>query len=72
MEPEILIDGSHSMERSQEVAEAVISAVIEKLQAKGVDLKACLLKIQMVMPGSEAEKAASQDIARATLAVLSR
>lgn len=72
VEPEILIDGTHSIERAQEVAGLVIGRVMEKLTSKKVDLEACLLKIQMVMPGSEANKADPDTIAEATISMLSR
>lgn len=72
VEPEILIEGTHSIQHSQEVASQVFSRVFESLGRKNVDLAACLLKIQMIMPGSEAEPALPQDIAKATIDTLSR
>merc|ERR1719217_1444936 len=48
----------------------VLGEVFKRLAAHGVDLKTCLLKPQMVMPGSESsEKASAQEVARATLDV---
>lgn len=72
VEPEILIDGSHSIAESQRVAELVIRKVMQKLVSKGVDLEGCLLKIQMVMPGSEAQKAGPEAIAQSTNEMLAR
>ena len=72
VEPEILIDGSHNIEQAQKTAELIIGRVMQRLLSKGVDLEACLLKIQMVLPGSEAKKADAESIAKATVAMLSR
>lgn len=72
VEPEILIDGAHSIERSADVASEVLKIVFDKLKEGSVDLRACLLKIQMIMPGSEAIKASSSQIAEHTLRVLKR
>ena len=67
---EILIDGSHSIERSAQVAAEVLQVVFQKLRGAKVQLEACLLKIQMIMPGSEAAKASPDAIAKHTLKVL--
>lgn len=72
VEPEILIDGYHSLKESSEVAKLVLCQLFSKLRDKDVDLKGCLLKIQMIMPGSEAGKAGPEEIAQATLDVLTR
>jgi fructose-bisphosphate aldolase class I len=72
VEPEILIDGEHGISKSAEVASRVLQGVIAKLLEKKVDLEACLLKIQMIMPGSEADAASSEEIAKATVDVISR
>ena len=72
MEPEILIDGTHSIEEAQQVAELIIGRVMQRLLSKRVDLEGCLLKIQMVMPGSEAGKADADSIAKSTITMLSR
>lgn len=59
------------MDRSSEVACTVLANTIEKLKEQDVKLEACILKIQMIMPGSEATKASSEDIAARTIDVLS-
>ena len=72
VEPEIMIDGEHSIDRSAQAAMRVLHAVVSKLWQKEVQLEACLLKLQMVMPGSEAKPCAPKQIAEYTLQVLNR
>jgi fructose-bisphosphate aldolase class I len=54
VEPEILIDGSHSVELFAEVSERVLGAVFAALAEARVPLEGCLLKPQMMMAGTEA------------------
>ena len=72
MEPEILIDGEHSITESVEAASRILQVVVARLREKNVDLEACLLKLQMVLPGSEAKGADFEEIAKATVDVISR
>ena len=73
VEPEILIDGDHSLQRSAEVSQRVLQACMAQLWRRPVDLEATLLKPMMVMPGADAGvKATPQDVAAATLDVLRR
>lgn len=72
VEPEILIDGDYSVEESAAAATAILEAVVASLRKKEVNLEACLLKIQMILPGSGAPRLSSKEIAENTLTVLSR
>lgn len=73
VEPEVLIDGDHSMARCEEVCEQVLDAVFQALKRHGVLLECMLLKPSMVTPGKDFARAASaHEIADATLRVLSR
>jgi len=73
VEPEVLIDGDHSLERCHEVSEAVLHAVFEALHRHRVLLEGMVLKPSMVIPGkSNAHKAQPEEVARATLEVLRR
>ena len=68
VEPEVLMDGEHSIERCEEVTGAVLHAVFGALRDQGVLLECMLLKPNMVMPGKESSHGASvQDVAIATL-----
>ena len=71
VEPEILMDGEHSIERSAEVTQKVLAATFKALSDHHVMLEGCLLKPNMVRSGSQAaKKAPPQDIARCTVRVL--
>ena len=73
VEPEVLIDGDHTIERCYEVSEAVLHAVFDALYRHRVLLEGMVLKPSMVLPGKEhATKASPQQVAEATLRVLKR
>ncbi|XP_048422810.1 fructose-bisphosphate aldolase 3, chloroplastic-like [Pyrus x bretschneideri] len=73
VEPEILLDGDHPIERTLEVAEKVWSEVFYYLAENNVVFEGILLKPSMVTPGAEhKEKATPEAIAKATLTVLKR
>lgn len=72
VEPEVLMDGSHSMARCEEVSEKVLRAVFEELNAAGVLIEGMILKTNMIVPGKESgEKATPEQVAEATLRVFS-
>eukprot|EP00897_Mesotaenium_endlicherianum_P005076 jgi/Mesen1/4597/ME000232S03858 len=71
--PEILIDGAHTIERSAEVAEAVLAHVVAALHRHHVYLEGLLIKPQMVMPGFDCPtKVTQQECAAVTLRTLQR
>jgi fructose-bisphosphate aldolase class I len=73
VEPEVLMDGSHAIERCEEVTGAVLHAVFRALFEQGVLLEAMLLKPNMVIAGKEcARQASAQEVAAATLRCLRR
>jgi fructose-bisphosphate aldolase, class I len=72
VEPEVLMDGDHTLARCAEVTEAVQHAVFDALYRYGVVLEHMLLKPNMVIDGKDAPKSSSAEIAAATLAVLRR
>ena len=73
VEPEVLCDGDHSLERCQKVTETVLAAVYKALNDHHVYLEGSLLKPNMVTPGqSSAVKATPAEVARATVTALSR
>jgi fructose-bisphosphate aldolase class I len=73
VEPEVLMDGSHTIERCAEVTEATQRIVYDQLAAHRVLFEASLLKPNMVLPGKDCPVQASTDeIADATLVVLRR
>jgi fructose-bisphosphate aldolase class I len=74
VEPEVLMDGDHSIEVAAAVTQAVWEATIKALHDQFVMFEGILLKPSMVTPGSEwkGTPATSQDIAAATVRVLQR
>lgn len=73
VEPEVLMDGAHSIEKCADVTERVISVVYEKLRLHRVYLEGTLLKPNMVTPGKDYKGTVSAtDIAEHTVRVLKR
>ena len=73
VEPEVLIDGDHSIERAAEVSEAVLHAVFHALHRHRVLLEYMLLKPSMVTPGKScASGATPKEIAAETIRVFRR
>ncbi len=73
VEPEVLIDGDHTLERCLDVTEAVLHAVFHALHRHGVVLELMVLKPSMVLPGKEhPPKAPPEVVAASTVKVLRR
>ncbi len=73
VEPEVLMDGSHSIERCEEVTSAVLGAVFHELFEQCVKLETMLLKPNMVIAGKTCSRQASvQEVATATVRCLRR
>jgi fructose-bisphosphate aldolase, class I len=73
VEPEVLMDGSHTIERCEEVTGVVLHAVFNALFEQGVALEGMLLKPNMVIAGKECTGQASvEEVATATLRCLRR
>jgi fructose-bisphosphate aldolase, class I len=71
VEPEVLMDGSHSLERCAVVTAATLRTVYDQLSRQRVVLGSTLLKPSMVLPGSDSgEVVADAVIADRTIAVL--
>ncbi|MBS3803606.1 MAG: fructose-bisphosphate aldolase class I [Oleiphilaceae bacterium] len=72
VEPEVLIDGDHSIERSAEVNEQVWHSVFHALHQHGVRLEHMILKPSMVTAGKEADTLSPEEVADATIRILRR
>ena len=73
VEPEVLLDGGHSIERCLEVTEATLHAVFHALSVQHVTLEGLLLKPSMVLPGTVAPRRAPvAEVAEATVRCLRR
>ena len=51
VEPEVLMDGDHTIERSEQVTGEVLAAVFAELREQRVELEGILLKPNMVLAG---------------------
>jgi fructose-bisphosphate aldolase class I len=74
VEPEVMIDGDHSLATSADVSERVWSSVIRSLQFFGVELETIVLKPNMCVQGLRypGPKATPAEVAEATLRALRR
>jgi fructose-bisphosphate aldolase, class I len=71
VEPEVLMDGAHDLDRCIEVTEFVLKTVFMRLYEARVLLEGMVLKPNMAIPGKKcARKASPEEVARATLRVL--
>ena len=73
VEPEVLMDGDHTVARCAEITEEVLRTVFDQLYAQGVLLEGIILKPNMVVPGLACPAPASVDqVADATVRCLMR
>ncbi|WP_342346377.1 class I fructose-bisphosphate aldolase [uncultured Nitrospira sp.] len=73
VEPEVLMDGPHTIDRCEEVTGQVLHSVFNALYDQRISLEGMLLKPNMVISGKDCSKQASvQEVAQATLQCLSR
>jgi len=73
VEPEILMDGSHTIEDSFVITEEVLHSTFYELYGQDVLLEGMVLKPNMVLSGYEcSEKASVEDVAELTVTVLKR
>jgi fructose-bisphosphate aldolase, class I len=73
VEPEVLMDGGHTIERCAEVTEAVLHEVFHALHRHAVRLEHMLLKPSMVVAGSgQSQQAPVAEVAAQTVRVLRR
>lgn len=71
MEPEILIDGDHTMARAYDVTRDTLKNVFAAIAEQDVRVEGVILKTSMVLPGKNApQKAAREDVAEATVTCL--
>lgn len=71
VEPEVLMDGDHTIERCFEVTEQVLHTVFNQLYTQGVILEGMILKPNMIVPGLDCPTQESIDeVANATIKCL--
>ena len=73
IEPEVLLDGGHTIERCEEVSEATLRATYAALAAHNVSFEHTILKASMVVSGKAcARQAGVDEVAERTIRVLKR
>ncbi len=73
VEPEVLMDGAHSIERCEEVTDSVLDQTFHALAAHKIYLEGMVLKPNMVISGKKAANRASpEQVAEATVRCLKR
>jgi fructose-bisphosphate aldolase, class I len=71
VEPEVLMDGDHDIDRCAMISEWVLKTVFEQLYYQRVALEGMVLKPNMTVPGKKSSKRASvEEVADKTLRVL--
>ncbi len=71
VEPEVLMDGGHTLTRCYEVTEAVLKSVFTELYQQRIFLEGIVLKPNMVVPGKKAARQAHvEEVAQATVRLL--
>jgi len=73
VEPEVLMDGDHTIDRCFEVTEYVLSALYKEMFDQGVVLEGSVLKPNMVISGAKcSEQASVEEVAEKTVMCLHR
>ena len=73
VEPEVMMDGDHSIDRCYDVTQQALRAVYSQLAAQRVILEGTLLKCNMVLSGKEAaNRARANEVAEKTVDCLMR
>ena len=71
VEPEVMLDGNHSIERCYEASEATLRALFAALDDQRVVLEGTILKASMVLTGNQcAQRAGVEEVAERTLQCL--
>ncbi len=73
VEPEVLMDGAHPIQRHEDVTGAALDAVFQALREHRIHLEGMLLKPNMVLSGKDCpERAGTGEVAAATLRCMRR
>jgi fructose-bisphosphate aldolase class I len=73
VEPEVLMDGVHTIDTSFDVTDRALNTVFDQLTQHNVDLKGIVLKPNMVLSGYDcADQASIEDVAGKTLECLTK
>jgi fructose-bisphosphate aldolase class I len=71
VEPEVLMDGDHDIDRCHEVTQRVLNKTFQELRVQRVELEGMVLKPNMVISGKKCPKQASvEEVAEKTIRLL--
>lgn len=71
VEPELVYDGYYDLAKSAEVTGKILDVLFEKLADMGVNLAACILKVNMVLAGKQFENPSTpEEVGRETARIL--
>lgn len=71
VEPEVIMDGTHDIERCAQVTYKTLKTVFQEIHTENVDLRAMILKPNMILPGRDSgQTVTSDEVAQATLSCL--
>lgn len=71
VEPEVVYDGNYTLEQSAEITGKILDRLFEKLNEFGINLRACILKVNMVLTGKQFEKQSTpEEVGQKTAEVL--
>ena len=73
VEPEVLMDGDHTIDKCYDVTSRVIAECYKELEIHNVNLKGTVLKPNMILPGANCkQKSSAEEIAKKTLECLKK
>ena len=73
VEPEVLMDGDHTIDKCYDVTSRVIAECYKELAIHNVNLKGTVLKPNMILPGTNCkQKSSAEEIAKKTLECLKK
>lgn len=71
VEPEVVYDGYYGIEKSAEITGKILDVLFQKLRDLNVDLRACILKVNMVIAGKQFEiQSSPKEVGQKTAKVL--
>lgn len=71
IEPEVLLEGSHSIDTAEKILKQTLEIVFEQIREEDIDLSSLVLKTSMVVPGNKSgEEMNHSDVAKRTVKAL--
>lgn len=72
VEPEVLLEGDHTIEQAKEASTRILTALFEELKNAGAAVEGLILKTSMVIPGKQSAKASPEEVAKHTVEVFNQ